>query len=183
MTFDHRTLQSMLSYSKELNGDLETWIDELTLCLKHRLSGEIYETDAESFTHVDLQQTRKWNFKWRQYFSYPDYELYKLVIRGQNRIEGLICLEPDEGFVFVHLVESAPWNIGSENQEFVGVGAHLFAVACRRSFELGYEDFICFVPKTGLITHYQQELDAILIGNGRMALGTEQAKRLINIYF
>lgn len=63
MTFDHRTLQSMLSYSKELNGDLETWIDELTPCLKHRLSGEIYETDAESFTHVDLQQTRKWELQ------------------------------------------------------------------------------------------------------------------------
>ena len=183
MTFNPRTLQSMLQYNKESHGDLDTWIDELTPCLKHRLSGEIYETDVQSFTLEDLTQTQKWNFKWRQYFTYPNYELYKLVIRGQNRIEGLICLEPDENFLFVHLVESAPWNIGSKEQEFIGVGAHLFAVACRRSFELGFDGFICFVPKTGLIQHYQQELHAILIGNGRMALGTEQAQRLIDIYF
>ncbi len=43
------------------------------------------------------------------------------------RIEGLICLEPRSGFVFVHLVENAPWTIGDRTQEFIGVGRHLFA--------------------------------------------------------
>lgn len=42
----------------------------------------------------------------------------------------------------VYLVENAPWNIGSERQEFIGVGAHLFAIACKRSFEAGCEDGI-----------------------------------------
>jgi hypothetical protein len=33
-------------------------------------------------------------------------------------------------WVEVTLVESAPWKMGSETQEFIGVGPQIFAIPC-----------------------------------------------------
>lgn len=146
-------------------------------------SGETYDTEVSIFTNADVPQTHQWNFDWGEYSQTDGYEVYKLLIRGQDRIQGLVCLEPQENFVFVHLVESAPWNIGTATKEFIGVGAHLFAIACKRSFELGSEGYICFEPKTRLFSHYENELLAFKIGRSRMALDTRAAQRLVDIYF
>jgi len=177
------THRSMLSYNKQHDSRLEAIIDDLTPCLKHRESGRIYDTEVRLFTNADLLQTHGWSFNWSQYFKLQGFEVYKLLIRGQDRIEGLVCLEPQENFIFVHLVESAPWNVGSSEKEFIGVGAHLFSIACKRSFELGFEGYICFEPKTKLFVHYERELKAVSIGRGRMALATQAARELVDIYF
>lgn len=70
-------------------------------------------------------------FQWSTYMSSTSFEVYKLRVQ-------------------VHLVENAPWNIGQSSQDFRGVGAHLFAIACKRSFECGAEGSVAFQAKTNL---------------------------------
>ena len=156
-------------------------LDELTPCLRHRGSNELYDTDIQIAESSDLTQLDHWIFAWDVYIGHPEYEVYKLMVKGQTRIEGLVCLEPDDQFVFVHLVESAPWNIG-RTQEFAGVGGHLFAVACQRSFDLGCDGFVCFEAKSALVEHYRTSLHAQQIGNRRMVIDNKAARALVTLY-
>lgn len=92
-------------------------------------------------------------FDWMIYFHRPNHEVYKMVIPGNDEIQGAVALEPRREHVFVHLVESAPHN-RQPDQEFMLVGLHLFAYACQRSVELGFEGFVSLVAKTALIRLY-----------------------------
>lgn len=83
----------------------------------------------------------------------------------------------------VYLVENAPWNIGSERQEFIGVGAHLFAIACKRSFEAGCEGYVAFDAKTGLVDYYVHALRAEAMGANRLFIATPRTKQLVDTYF
>ena len=80
-------------------------------------------------------------------------------------------------------LESAPHNVGLKGR-YLGVGAHLFAIAARISFEKGFDGYISFVAKTGLIEHYSETLLAKRIGNTqRMFLDTHSATVLVHRYF
>lgn len=168
-------------------NEIEVVIDELTPCLIHRQSGEKYQTRIQPLTETDLNQLTKeqgWvNFNWNKEFSLPKRLVYKLTVAGSDDIQGLVSLEVAQGYVDVFLVESAPWNVGSTSQVFVGVGAHLFAFACKVSFDLGFEGVIAFTSKTKLIDHYKEKLGAVTIGGHLMTIETHAAKKLVNRYF
>jgi hypothetical protein len=169
--------------SSMLGVPLAVEIDALTNCLVHRLTGEIYETEMCRL-YADEEFADHWRFNWSLHLNHGHFETHKLILKGDTEIQGLICLEIRENWVEVILAESVPWNIGSFTKEFVGVGGHLFAFACKRSFELGFEGFVAFQAKTRLIRHYQEKLHAVLLdGKGRMAIDENAAKRLVSTYF
>ncbi|MEF2246449.1 hypothetical protein [Paenibacillus sp. IITD108] len=170
-----------------MRNEIEVFIDELTPCLIHRESGEEYKTIIEPVVTSDLKQLTKkqgWsNFDWKKEHLTPNRLVYKLMVVGSNDIQGLISFEVAQGYIDVILVESAHWNIGSSSQLFSGVGAHLFAYACKVSFELGFEGVIAFTSKTKLVEHYQEKLGAISIGGHLMTIETNAAKYLVDRYF
>lgn len=77
--------------------------------------------------------------------------MYKLVVKGDGSIQGLISLQPVENYIDMHLIEKAPNNYG-RSKKFLGVAGNLVAFACKMSFELGFEGFVGFTAKTQLIT-------------------------------
>jgi hypothetical protein len=168
-------------------NELEVVIDELTPCLIHRESGEEYKTVMEPLSKSDLKHLTKeqgWvNFDWKKEFLTPNRHVFKLMVAGSDEIQGLISFEIAQGYVDVFLVESAPWNVGSSTQVFIGVGAHLFAFACKISFQMGFDGVIAFTSKTNLIHHYQEKLGAIRIGGHLMTIETNAAKKLVERYF
>lgn len=168
-------------------NELEVLIDDLTPCLIHRESGEEYKTVIKPLLKSDLIRLTKkqgWvNFDWSKEYTAPKRKVAKLMVVGSEQIQGLISYELSQGYIDVFLVESAPWNIGSSKQIFIGVGAHLFAFACKISFELGFDGVIAFTSKTNLINHYQEKLGAIRIGGQLMTIETEAAKKLVERYF
>jgi hypothetical protein len=72
-----------------------------------------------------------------------------------------------------------------DTQEFIGVGAHLFAIGCKMSFDLGFEGFVAFHAKSQLLKHYENTLGATVIEEKtrRMIIGTDRAKMLLETYF
>lgn len=151
-------------------------------------NGEYYPVH---FDHLDplevalhMRKDDGWEkaFDWSDYFNRPSVELYKLVISGDDKIQGAIALEPQENFVLVHLVESAPTNRGPD-REFYRVGSHLYAFACLRSRQLGFEGCVAFYAKTRLIAYNQRQLHALLLSRGgRMIIDETGAQRLIALY-
>lgn len=154
--------------------------------LIHR-NGEPYPVSFRHFSSIDADTMNKeegWEtaFDWRIYFDYQSVEMYKMTIKGDDKIQGLIAFEPKDGYIEVHLVESALQNRGS-HREFYDVGAHLFAFACKRSMELGFDGYLVFTAKTPLMHHYIHAFRAVPINYaGRMMINEFGAERLITLY-
>ena len=82
----------------------------------------------------------------------------------------------------MHLVESAPFNIG-QAKVYVGVPGNLVAFACRLSFQRGFEGNLSFVSKSQLIDHYEKTLGAMHFGGRVMIINKIAALKLMNKYF
>ena len=84
--------------------------------------------------------------------------------------------------VYMHLVESAPFNIGKQ-KVYAGVPGNLVAFACKLSFQHGHDGNVAFISKTQLIEHYEKTLGAFHFGGRLMIIETQAALRLVNKYF
>lgn len=163
------------------------FIDKITNSIEEAATGISHDTDIVLVTASEIKTVLKkdgWFFNWKKEFKVSGHQMYKLVIEGQQKIQGLISLEPVSGvghnFIEMHLIENAPYNYGA-NKLFAGVAGNMVAFACKKSFDLG---FVAFVSKTELTDHYIQTLGAQLIyGNNRMAIFPESVKKLVNSYY
>ncbi len=91
-------------------------------------------------------------------------------------------MEVKEDHVYMHLVESSPFNKG-KTKVYSGVAGNLVAFACKFSFRRGHEGNVSFLSKTQLIEHYEKTLGAFHFGGRVMIIETQAALRLINKYF
>jgi len=161
------------------------YIDKITNSIEDAASGKNYDTDVILVTSTDLKivfKKNKWNFNWKAEFKKKDRQLYKLIVKGDTTIQGLISLEPYENYIEMHLIETAPHNYG-KSKKYLGVPGNLVAFACKMSFELGFDGYVGFAPKTQLIQHYINTLGAELIFRNRMRISTNSAKKLVNSYY
>ncbi len=103
-----------------------------------------------------------WLFNWAVELRKNDREIYKLtIVNNPSVIQGLVSFTIKEDNVFMHLVESAPFNIG-RNKIYEGVAGNLVAFACKTSFLNNLQGFVSFFSKTRLIDHYIKTLGAYL---------------------
>jgi len=171
---------------KRLSKGLDFVIDKLTNSIENTISGDSFSTNVIQLTNDDLKTITKkigWVFNWKYELKQPEREVYKLTItENTNIIQGLISLEVKLDHVYVHLVESAPFNKG-KNKLYSGVAGNLVAFTCRLSFQRGHEGNVSFISKTQLINHYVTSLGAIHIGGRLMIIESKAALRLINRYF
>lgn len=97
-------------------------------------------------------------------------------------IQGLTSISDLNDHYYLHLVESAPFNMG-KNKLYEGVPGNLFAFACKSSWDKGYQGFVVFTSKTKLIDHYEKSLGATHVGNHKMVIFPHEALNLIKKYF
>src|SRR3972149_1661768 len=171
---------------KRENQGIDIEIDELTNSIKNVISGDSFPTDITRITKADLKTITKkndWQFDWKLELKYPERDVFKLtIVNNQSIIQGLISLEVKSDHVFMHLVESAPFNKG-KTKIYSGVPGNLVAFACKLSFQRGHEGNIAFISKTQLIDHYVETLGAVHFGGRLMIIDTNAALKLINKYF
>jgi hypothetical protein len=103
-------------------------------------------------------------------------------LNNQTIIQGLISLEVKSDHVYMHLVESAPFNKG-KTKIYSGVPGNLVAFACKFSFQRGHEGNVAFISKTQLIDHYIETLGAVHFGGRLMIIDSKAALKLIQKYF
>jgi len=169
---------------KEIGLDFE--IDKLTNSIENVRSGDSFPTEISLLTQTEVKNLTKkngWQFNWTSEMKVPTREIYKLTIANNpNIVQGVISLEVKPDHVYMHLIESAPFNIG-KNKTYLGVSGNLVAFACKLSFQRGGDGYVSFLSKTKLIEHYEKSLGAIHFGGHKMVITTEAALKLTNKYF
>ena len=170
--------------SKQIGLDFE--VDKLTNSIENVITGDSFPTDITIISGTDLKTVTKkngWAFDWKLELKEPTRDVYKLtIVNNQSVIQGLISLEVKSEHVYMHLVESAPFNKG-KTKIYAGVPGNLVAFACKLSFQRGHEGNISFLSKTQLVEHYEKTLGAFHFGGRIMIIETQAALRLINKYF
>lgn len=165
---------------------LDFLIDKLTNSIENVQTGDTFPTNITLLATTDLKTITKkkdWKFDWKFELKQPEKEVYKLTIPNNlSVIQGLISSEIKTDHIYMHLVESAPFNKG-KNKVYAGVPGNLVAFACRLSFQRGFEGNVSFVSKTQLIEHYTKTLGAMHVGGRIMIIETQAALRLIDNYF
>ena len=142
------------------------------------LTSLLFQSDLKTVT-----KKNGWQFDWKLELKQPEKDIYKLtIINNQSVIQGLISLEIKSDHVYMHLVESAPFNKG-KGKVYAGVPGNLVAFACKLSFQRGHEGNVSFFSKTQLVQHYIDTLGAIHFGGRIMIINTDAALKLINKYF
>lgn len=171
---------------KKKETGLDFDIDKLTNSIENVVTGDSFRTEISFINQFDLKVVKKnlgWQFNWQNEFNEPAREVYKLtIINNPKIIQGLISLEIKIDHVYMHLVESAPFNKG-KSKMYSGVPGNLVAFACKLSFQRGHQGNIAFLSKSQLIDHYENSLGAIHIGGRIMIIDTTAALRLIKKYF
>ncbi len=165
---------------------LDFIIDKLTNSIENVVTGDSFATDIILVTAADLKtvlKKRDWQFDWKLEFKQPQRDIYKLtIVNNQSVIQGLISIEVKSDHVYMHLVESAPFNKG-KGKVYAGVPGNLVAFACKLAFQRGHEGNVSFFSKTQLVQHYMDTLGAVHIGGRIMIIDTIAALKLINKYF
>ncbi|MCA6363713.1 MAG: hypothetical protein IM638_11805 [Bacteroidetes bacterium] len=165
---------------------LDFEVDKLTNSIENVVTGDSFATDISVVSLHDLKNITKknnWQFDWKYEYKQPEREVYKLtIVNNELIIQGLISLEVKTDHVYIHLIESAPFNKG-KNKMYAGVPGNLVAFACKLSFQRGHEGNVSFFSKTQLIQHYTDSLGAIHVGGRIMIIDTISALKLTNKYF
>src|SRR5437763_15181976 len=119
---------------KQTGYEIEIEIDELTNSIVNTISGKNFDTEVTEVTMKDLKvvtKKNKWNFNWKKEYKLTDRMVYKLTIKDDpNTIQGLISLIDKDDHFFLHLVESAPINLG-KNKLYEGGPGNLVALVCK----------------------------------------------------
>ena len=99
---------------KETGLDFE--VDKLTNSIENVITGDSFSTEVSIVSLSDLKGVSKknnWVFDWKFEFKQPQRDVYKLtIVNNQHIIQGLISLEVKSDHIYMHLVESAPFNKG-----------------------------------------------------------------------
>ena len=169
---------------QEIGLDFE--IDKLTNSIENVKSGDRFPTEVSLLTKKEVENlTNKngWRFNWKSELKTPTREIYKLTISNNpDIVQGIVSLEVKSDHVYMHLIESAPFNIGKD-KTYLGVPGNLVAFACKLSFQRGKEGYVSFLSKSKLIEHYEKTLGAKHFGRQLMVINNETALKLTNKYF
>jgi len=161
-------------------------IDKLTNSIENTISGDSFATEVLLFEKSDLKtvtKTKGWLFNWSAEFKLADRKIYKLTISDNPKIiQGLISISDLDDHYYLHLIESAPFNLG-KHKLYQGIPGNLFAFICKISWDKGYEGFVSFTSKTKLIEHYEKTLGAVHVGEHKMVIFPDAALNLIRKYF
>lgn len=170
-------------YCGTLTGnEVDLEIDKITPCLIDRLTKERVHTHVKVVTEpIPAAQYIGWSFDW-SLTQRNGYTIYRLVAENDPRTQGMISLQVHPGYVHVDIVESAPHNRG-DNRQFYGTGAHLFAIACKLSFDNGCDGFVDFVSKSNLVEYYVEKIGAKILQGNHLYIDTIAAQNLVDQYF
>ncbi|MEJ7736990.1 MAG: hypothetical protein WKF97_06150 [Chitinophagaceae bacterium] len=78
------------------------YIDKITTSIEDAATGKSLDTDVLPLILTDLKTVLKkdgWRFNWKSELRYEDRQLYKLIVKGESTIQGLISLQPVENYI------------------------------------------------------------------------------------
>ncbi len=144
----------------------------------------------EDFKVISKDKIRFNAFDWNKY---KGKEVYKLRLKTDQTIQGLMCLRDFPPEMGVNALEIELLEVSAENRQagkkLSGIAGCMIAFACRESFKRGYQGWVFLIPKTYLIAHYSDAYGFVHVPlitpdrpEGIMELDTLSAHLLIKKY-
>lgn len=175
------------------NGLVNIWVDEIVPCLKETKTEEVKDTvvfriETRSFLEQFNSRTG-WYVNWAEVPK--DVEVFAIALKDDiSEIQGLIGLKKDNNAkaAYIHWACTAPHNNKHDNgtQKYVGVGGHLFALACEKSIEWGYGGTVHgFAANEKLLMHYVNVLHAealCMLHQYQFFIDEHNARKLLEVY-
>lgn len=139
---------------RQLSG-LDFTIDKLTNSIENVPWGDNFLTEISLLTTEELEGITKkngWRFNWANDIKVPERDIFKLTIANNpNIIQGVISLEVKSDPVYMHLSESAPFNIG-KHKTYFGVPGNLVALLVSFLFNVVEKVTFHLLQKLNLLT-------------------------------
>lgn len=174
-------------------GCVNIWVDEIVPCLKDKENNDqicetfVFRVESRSYLKK-FQHKNGWMINWNELDK--SLEIYALALKETNEVQGLIALKNDSKAkaCYIHWACTAPWNNSHDfgKQRYTGVGGHLFAIACDKSKDWGYNGVVYgFALNEKLILHYIERFNAQWIGilhPYHFLIDEESANKLLEVY-
>lgn len=160
-------------------------IEDIVPCLKETSTGDLYDTEVIRIRRKSIlskyNKRTGWYVNWSRFPD--DAEVYALVIKGTNDIQGMVAIQYDKDArsVYVLWACTAPHNNlrDFKTQRFSGVGGHLLAIASDLSVRHGYEGYLyAEAIDQELLDYYIREFHATplpIINNAYRFMLTDEA--------
>ena len=173
-------------------GTIDIIIDDLTSCIKDNETDEIKETvvfKIETKKFLEKYNNKNgWYINWKEIPT--EVEVYALALKDDNSIQGLVGVKDDKDAdaAYIHWAVVAPHNNKKlvNKPKYIGVGAHLFAIAIDKSYDWGHNGVVYgFAANEKLLKHYIEKLNAIYLGvlhKFQFAIMEDEAKKIKEIY-
>ena len=177
---------------------LSVEIDKYVPCLIRNSDKAVVRTFVSEASDADLRGYNSrtgWCVNWQKDMRIDKLtgrpiRRYKLLVEDNDEIQGLLGLvepeEPGEPLSVSWAVanpNSQSRVVGVGNKEYIGIGGHLFAVACEKSKELGLDgEWVGFARNSDLDRYYVEKVGLDDLGGGRVAMSREKAEEIMSIY-
>jgi hypothetical protein len=145
-------------------------------------SKEKFDAVAEPIDLAEIKKNKK-HFGFDFLIVMKDgFTVYKIYRIGEpNKLQGLVAFKASPGVLLCANMETALHNRGKSSL-YNGLGKAMIALCCKVSFDNEMDGFISFEAKNSLFEYYER-YGAYLIGQNRMAIKTDGAKKLVAAYF
>lgn len=167
------------------DGNIDIEIDGFAPCLIERKTGRVVNTTVKEMKRSELKGYNKssgWFINWSKVPH--DQTIKAIFAEGNEEIQGLIAYKaaPDKYTIEIHWIVANPKSNGhlTKNKEYKGIGAHLFAIAAKISFDEGYDGYVqAKAANSQLLNYYIGKLGARYLGGYEFYLDTAVAKELL----
>lgn len=167
------------------DGNIDIEIDGFAPCLIECKTGRVVNTTVKEMKRSELKGYNKSNGWYIDWSKVPHNQTIKAIFaEGNEEIQGLIAYRPvSESFaVKIHWIVANPKSNGNltKDKEYKGIGAHLFAIAAKISFDEGYDGYVqAQAANRKLLEYYICKLGAKFISGYNFYLDTAVAKELL----
>ncbi|HCS20814.1 MAG TPA: N-acetyltransferase [Bacteroidetes bacterium] len=147
-----------------------------------RLTGNIYQIEILPVENTDYKSLSKarYFFDWKEERKA---EVYKLVMKGQQDILGLVSIEriPSEWRIHIRLLSVSKENSG-KGKVFENIAGNLIAFVAKIAVvEFGALACVSLRPKSSIVQHYMKKYDMNITGM-TLSLEVPEIINLINKY-
>lgn len=167
------------------DGNIDIEIDGFAPCLIEYKTGRVVNTTVKEMKRSELKGYNKlsgWGSNWTKV---PHDQIIKAIFaEGNEEIQGLIAYKPvhENSTIKIHWIVANPKSNGhlTKDKEYKGIGAHLFAIAAKASFDEGYDGYVeSNAANRKLLNYYISKIGAKYLGGYDFYLDTAAAKELL----
>lgn len=167
------------------DGNISIEIDGFAPCLIEYKTGRVVNTTVKEMKRSELKgynNTSGWYINWSKVPH--DQTIKAIFAEGNEEIQGLIAYKPvhENLTIKIHWIVANPKSNGhlTKDKEYKGIGAHLFAIAAKASFDEGYDGYVeSKAANSKLLNYYISKIGAKYVGGYDFYLDTAAAKELL----